>query len=619
MNLNWLLGRPLASDEERSQKLSLASGIPTFGLDALSSAAYGPEAALTLLIPLGAAGTAYILPLSAVIIALLAIVTVSYRQTILAYPNGGGSFVVASDNLGAGAGLLAAAALMVDYLLDVAVGISAGVGALVSALPRWQPHTLALCLAILVLVTLLNLRGTREAGVVFMAPTLVFIFTLLAVIVIGLFKALAHGGHPVAVVAPPAARTSALAAAGVWLLLRSFASGCTALTGIEAVSNGVPAFRDPAPETARRTLGAIGILLAILLLGIAFVVRAYGIVATPPGAAGYRSVLAMMTAAVVGENWFYYLTLISVLAVLALSANTAFAGFPRLCHLVAERGYLPSFFALRGRRLVYTTGILALALAAAVLLIAFGGVTDRLIPLFAIGAFLAFTLSQAGMVSHWKRVRGRAWRRNCWINGLGAWATAITVAVVLVAKFREGAWITVILIPGLIWMMRRVRTKYDQVARAIAPTPLVLDRLQPPIAVVPINYWNRATENALRFACTLSPEVHIVHIHSADEDRPDPDSWRELLDEAARRAGIPPPQLTLIESPYRFVVQPIADFALELEHRHPGRRLAVVVPQIVEKSWFHFLLHNHHATWLKTRLLLQGDRRTVVINVPWYL
>jgi amino acid transporter len=621
MKLDWLLGKPLPSWEDSQERIGISSGIATFGLDALSSAAYGPEAALTLLIGLGAAGAGYLLPISLVILALLAVVTISYQQTILAYPNGGGSYIVASENLGARVGLVAAAALIVDYLLDVAVGISAGVGALVSAAPALQTHMVALCLGILALLTLVNLRGVREAGTAFVAPTYLFVGCLGAVIAIGVARSLAAGGHPRALIAPPhpAAAAGALGAVGAWLLIRSFAGGCTALTGIEAVSNGVPAFRDPAPQTARRTLGLIAVILAVLLAGIAYLVKAYGIVATPPGEAGYRSVLAMVTAAVVGHGWFYYVTIASILIILSLSANTAFAGFPRLCRLVADRGYLPSFFAVRGRRLVYTTGILVLAALAGALLVVFGGVTDRLIPLFAIGAFLAFTLSQAGMVVHWWRHREAHWRRNLVINGIGALATGITVCVVLVAKFGEGAWITVILIPGLFVFMLRVERQYRRIQRQIAGGEFSLQELQPPVAVVPIANWNRATQKALRFACMLASEVHVLHIHSADEPDPAVDAWQARLNAAAAASGRPAPTITVIESPYRFVIQPIVDFIVKQEREHPGREVAVVVPEVAAKHWEHFFLHNHYATALKARLLVEGERRTVVIDVPWYV
>ena len=394
-----LFGRPLATSDERAECIGPAAGIPIFGLDALSSAAYGPEAALTLLIPLGLAGIHFILPITAAILILLVILYFSYSQTIEAYPHGGGSFTVAGENLGDGAGLLAAAALMIDYVLTAAVGISAGVGALISAVPSLQSHTLQICLIILLLLTLVNMRGVRDTGVVFLVPTYLFLGTLLIVIAVGLFHTVISHGHPAPAIAPPRL-PPAVAAVSLWLLLRVFSSGCTAMTGVEAVSNGVMAFRDPTSKNARRSLTVIIALLIVLLAGIATLCRFYNVGATDPNGPGYQSILSQLTLAVAGRNWFYYVTIGSILLVLALSANTAFADFPRLTRAIALKGYLPHVFTLRGRRLLFSWGIYVLVGLTAGLLILFGGVTDRLIPLYAIGAFMAFTLSQAGMVVH---------------------------------------------------------------------------------------------------------------------------------------------------------------------------------------------------------------------------
>jgi len=496
--LDILFGKPLASFDERAEQIGTSAGIPIFGLDALSSAAYGPEAALTLLIPLGAAGTAYIVPISLSIIVLLAVVYFSYRQTIAAYPGGGGSYTVASENLGTYAGLLAAAALMIDYILVVAVGISAGAGALVSAIPSLQVHTLSICLGILLLITLVNLRGLREAGVFFMLPTYLFLGTLLWVIVEGTLRTAFAAGHPLPVLAPPHPGGGTMAAASAWLLLQVFSNGCTAMTGVEAVSNGVRAFREPAVKDAQRTLTVIIGLLILLLAGIAYLVRAYSIAATDPGKPGYQSVLSLLVGAVLGRGWFYYLTIGSVLLILSLSANTAFADFPRLCRAVAQNGFLPHSFGFRGRRLVYTQGIVALAVLSGFLLIIFGGVTDRLIPLFAIGAFTAFTLSQAGMVSHWKHERGRGWVQSMLVNGLGAVATGITTLVVLVAKFTSGAWVSALLIVLLISAMLWVRRHYDRVAKEVCSTsPLDLSGTASPLVIVPIQDWGRISQRAL--------------------------------------------------------------------------------------------------------------------------
>src|SRR5579862_4547971 len=366
--LDLLFGPPLRSDEDREERVGPAAGIPIFGLDALSSAAYGPEAALTLLIPLGVAGVAYILPISISIVVLLAIVYFSYRQTIEAYPHGGGSYTVASENLGDSAGLLAAAALMIDYVLTAAVGISAGVGALISAVPSLQPHTLQLCLGVLVILTIVNMRGVHDTGVVFMIPTYMFTGTLLIVIAVGAWKAISGHAQPVT---PIPALPPAATAISLWLMLKVFSSGCTAMTGVEAVSNGVMAFRDDTRKNAKITLTIIISLLAILLLGIAFLCRAYGVGATDPNGTQYESVLSMLTRAVMGRGWFYYVTIGSVLLVLALSANTAFADFPRLTRAIAGDNYLPHVFLLRGRRLLYSWGIYVLVALTGLLLIIF--------------------------------------------------------------------------------------------------------------------------------------------------------------------------------------------------------------------------------------------------------
>ena len=619
--LDVLFGRPLASEEDSEQRVGVAAGVPTFGLDALGSAAYGPEAALTILIPAAAAGIAYVLPISLTIVALLAIVFFSYRQTIDAYPNGGGSYTVASENLGRNLGLLAAAALIVDYLLDVGVGISTGVGALVSAVPRLAPHTLALCLTILVILTIISLRGARESGLVYMAPTVLFIVCLLGVLGWGTVHAIFSGGHPHPVVAPPPPSTHAVAAVGAWLLIRAFASGCTALTGVEAVSNGVMAFKDPSTQTARRSLSIIVFLLAVFLLGIAHLTRVYGIMATDPGKPGYQSLLSMITGAVVGKGVVYYVTIASILVVLSLSANTAFADFPRLCRAIAEDGYLPKFFAIRGRRLVYTEGILVLAILAAGILIAFGGVTDRLIPLFAVGAFLAFTLSQAGMVMHWRRNGGKNAKLYMIINGTGAVATGATVCIVLIAKFVEGAWITVVLVPILITLMHAVHRHYDRVARETKLQQLSLTSFQQqPLAIVPVSGWNRATEAALQFACSLTPDVQVLHVECPEEEGQETSQhWQQTLDEAAARNGVRAPKVVTVPSPFRFITSPILNHVLKTEHDFEDRRIAVVVPELVTRRWYQYLLHNHRSTVLKALLLLQGNRRIVVINVPWYL
>ena len=614
-----LAGKPLATSEERAEHIGPIAGIPVFGLDALSSAAYGPEAALTLLIPLGVAGIAHIVPISFAIIGLLAIVYFSYCQTIDAYPNGGGSYTVASENLGDTAGLFAAAALMIDYILNVAVGISAGVGALVSAFPSLQPHTLALCLLILFILTVINMRGVKDTGKAFLIPTYLFIGTLLLVIIVGGARAIIAHGHPTPVISPPHLPMVALALSP-WLLLKVFASGCTAMTGVEAVSNGVGAFREPTQRNAKRTLTIIIILLMIFLGGIALLCRAYNIGATDPTGAGYQSILSQLISAVLGRGWFYYVGIGSILLVLALSANTSYADFPRLTRAIAQRNYLPHVFLIRGRRLLYSHGIYALVAFSALLLITFGGVTDRLIPLFAIGAFLAFTLSQAGMVVHWMRQPGpRSWHRII-INAIGATATGITLLIVLVAKFKDGAWITAILVPALILLMAGVRRHYDGVAKEInIDRPIVLDNLNRPIVLVPIDRWTRISEKGLRFAMKLTDRVQGVHV-DAEEVRHDVEAmWQRNVAGPVAAANLPVPKLVFLPSPYRFVLTPLLNYILQLEQEHPECQIAVLVPELVVKHWWQTPLHNQRAQLLKLLLLMRGNPRITVINIPWYL
>jgi len=615
--LNLLFGRPLATSEERAEHIGPIAGIPIFGLDALSSAAYGPEAALTLLIPLGIGGVQYIVPVSAAIVVLLTIVFFSYRQTIEAYPQGGGSYTVATENLGEGAGLLAAAALMIDYILTAAVGISAGVGALISAVPSLQPHTLQLCLGVLVILTIINMRGVHDTGVAFMVPTYLFTGTLLIVIAAGAWQVLHTGGHPHPVTPLPAI-PAATAALSFWLLLKVFSSGCTAMTGVEAVSNGVMAFRDPTRKNAKITLTIIITLLAILLAGIALLCRSYRIAATNPDGPGYESVLSMLTRAVMGHGWFYYVTIGSVLLVLALSANTAFADFPRLTRAIAINNYLPHIFLLRGRRLLYSWGIYVLVVLTAVLLIVFGGVTDRLIPLYAIGAFLAFTLSQAGMVMHWKRQGGA--HARMFLNGLGAVATGITAVVVLVAKFIEGAWVTALLVALMIVIMRAVHRHYIRVDKDTAcDRPISPADVSEPIVVVPVDRWSRITEKALSFALSMSNDIRCPHVQTGDEPDEISKVWEDRVAAPLRNAGKCVPQLEILQSPYRYVLQPVVDYILKVERESNFHKVCVLVPELVVIHWWENLLHNRRADLLKVILLMRGNRRIIVINIPWYL
>ena len=618
--LDLVVGKPIKTSDERAEQIGPTQGVPIFGLDGLSSAAYGPEAALSLLIPLGLLGVRYIVPISAAIITLLVIVYFSYRQTIAAYPSGGGSYTVARFNLGASAGLLAAAALLADYILTAAVGISAGVGALVSAVPSLLPHTVSLCVGILILITILNLRGVREAGTAFAVPTYLFVGTLLITIGAGVLRVLLSVGHPTPVVPLPPS-PHATEAVTYWLLLKVFASGCTALTGVEAVSNGVRAFREPTVKNAQRTLTVIIFLLAVLLAGISYLVKTYGIAATDPGAPGYQSILSMLTSAVLGKGIFYYLTIGSILVVLSLSANTAFADFPRLCRAIAQNNYLPHVFGYRGRRLVYTYGIVVLALLCGGVLILFGGITDRLIPLYAVGAFMAFTLSQAGMVMHWKKKRGPNWLKSAFVNGLGALVTGVTTIVVLVAKFVEGAWITLLFIPLTIVFFSLVRRHYHNVKLLTScKDPIDAAGLnQHPIAVIAIDHWSIITRQGIEFAARLSPEVIAVHVEPTEHSQLLEGEWEHYVETPFQAAGKQPPQLHVLPSPYRFIIVPFVQFILDLSKKHPDRSIVVVIPELVEDRWYEYFLHNQRGRLLEWVLLARGNERIFTVSAPWYV
>jgi amino acid transporter len=628
---DMLFGRPLATNEAHAEHIGVAAGIPIFGLDGLTSAAYGPEAAMALLIPLGLYGVQhYLLPVFGFILSLLTILYLSYRQTIHAYPNGGGSFTVASENLGDHAGLFAAAALMIDYILTAAVGISAGVTALVSAFsdmsfgPTLHHYQLSMCLLILVGIAIVNMRGVKETGAVFMLPTFLFVGTLLTTIGVGVYHAVVAHGHPTALAPPPPPDMSKLETFTPWLLvfllLKAFSNGCAAMTGVEAVSNGVTAFKEPRSDNANRTLTVIIFMLIVLLAGLSYVAKVYGVTAMDPDAHNYQSVLSIEVAAVFGRGWFYFVTMGGVLAALSFSANTAFADFPRMARAIAVKDYLPHVFILKGRRLLFSHGIYALTGFTALILIIFNGVTDALIPLYAIGAFLAFTLSQAGMVKHWHKTTDAPHRHiKMFINGLGALATGISLCIILVTKFIYGAWVTALLVPFLIWIMMAVKRHYTRVkAETEDPTPLRLTGLEPPIVVIPMARWDKITEKAMRFGMLMSPVVKVIHVDSDDADALGA-VWAEMVLEPVREHHMPEPELITVTSTFRTVLSPLMDYVIKLEDDNPGRKIAVLLPELVVKHWWENLLHNQRVQLLKLLLLLKGNQRIVVVNIPWYL
>lgn len=615
-----LFGKPIPDDAAEAQRIGVMPAVSALGLDALASAAYGPEAALTVLIAVGATGSRVLLPLIAGALVLLWFVQFSYRQAAEVYPDGGGSYSVARSNLGKSAGLLAASALSLDYILNVAVAISAGVGALVSAVPSLLGYTVPLCLGLLGLMTLINLRGVRSAGVAFMAPTWLFVIALGVTIAVGAVKYFAADGHPSPVVPPPHAPELA-APLTVWLAIRAFSAGCTSITGVEAVSNAVPDFREPRQRNARRTLTSVTLMLAVLLAGVAALTSAYGIRATAPGEPGYGSVLSEIIAAVMGRGVFYYAAVSSIVAVLCLSANTSFVDFPGLWRVLAHDRFLPEAFAHAGRRLVHASGIILLSALAAGLIVLFHGKTDLLIPLFAIGAFLSFTLCQVGMALYWRKRGGVLARRSMWINLIGAAGTSFALVVIAVARFFEGAWLALLFVPALLLLFRGTHRHYARVARAAAITePLALAMAPtPPLVVVPVKHLDRVTEKALRFALSISSEVHAVQIRSGEMVIEEFDaSWRVMVEAPLREAGLPAPSLVILWSEYRQLVDPLLRYIRRVSRQNPDRFVAVLVPELIERRWYHYLLHSHTATLLKMMVLFRGGPQVVVINAPWY-
>ena len=476
-----------------------------------------------------------------------------------------------------------------------------------------------LCVIVLLILTVVNLRGVRESGITFGLPTFAFVACMSLAIIIGLVRAVHSGGHPQPVASPPQL-PAATHAVSAWLLLRAYANGCTAMTGVEAVSNGVPLFRKPKIKNATRTLTIIVAILGLLLIGVSYLSRAYQIGAMDQQQPGYQTILSQLVGAVFGRGAFYYVTIASILMILSFSANTSFADFPRVCRLLADDGFLPSAFANLGRRLVFSLGIVSLAVVSGLILIAFGGITERLIPLFAVGAFSAFTLSQAGMVVHWQRKKGRGSRTSLVINAVGATATTITLGITVVAKFVEGAWLTLVIVIGLTLLFRQINAHYKTIARRVGQAvKLQATKLEPPSVIVPINGWNRITEKALRFALEISDDVTALHVKRDDEDDSElRELWCKNV-EGPCRSLKQVPRLEIVSSRYRKIYEPIIAFVRKVRKENADRLVAVVIPELVEPHWYEYPLHALHAKGLKAQLFMERDDRIVVISTPWFL
>jgi len=618
MRISWrrtLFGRPLPTEASVHQRLTKVKALAVFSSDALSSVAYATEEILLVLVTAGAAALSLSLPIACVITGLLVIVATSYYQTVHGYPSGGGAYIVAHENLGVWPGLTAAAALLIDYVLTVAVSITAGVIAVTSALPALYPYRVEICLLAIALITWGNLRGVRESGTLFSIPTYAFIALFLTLIAIGLVRLFSGSLTPL-----PAA-TLPLAAAGtspltLFLILRAFASGCAAMTGTEAISNGITAFEKPEADNAGKTLIAMAVLLGVMFLGITYLARALQVVPIE-----HESVISQIGRLVLGTGPLYLVLQAATALILVLAANTAFADFPRLASILARDGYAPRQLANLGDRLVFSNGIVALALLAALLVVIFGGRTHSLIPLYAVGVFLSFTLSQAGMVRHWHAVREGSWRTKAAINGLGAVATGLVLLVVIESKFSHGAWLILVLIPLVVWMFRAVKRHYiDMQGQVVVGTSGRRVGMQASVpqqskVVVPLSSLNWASIAALRFARSISQDVTAVIVDV------NPQSTARV--QADWQSWYPKVPLVVLESPYRSVITPLLEYLGEVDCCNPEQGLAVVVlPEIVPARWWQHLLHNQTTLQLKAVLLFQqplgGDAR-IVISVPYHL
>jgi amino acid transporter len=597
-----LVGNPISTAHADHERLSRTTGLAVLSSDALSSVAYATEEILRVLMIGGAAALSLSTPVSIVIALLLLTVAFSYRQTIFAYPSGGGAYLVAKDNLGDLPALVAAAALLIDYTLTVAVSIAAGVAAVTSAFPSLHVSRVELSLLFMGVLAVGNLRGIRESGRIFSVPTYFFIAGILVLLGVGAWRWVTGSIVPLD---RPAADALPIGTLGLFAILTSFANGCTAMTGVEAVSNGVPAFKKPESKNAAATLVVMAVLAVTMFVGITLLAHAYVIVPNDT-----ETVVSQIARAVFGgRGWPYYAVQSGTMLILVLAANTAYADFPRLASIVSRDRYLPRQFMNQGDRLAFSNGIVVLSVCAGALLVLFGGDTHALIPLYMIGVFVSFTLSQFGMVIHWRRLREPGWRTSAAINGVGAVVTAIVLLIVATTKAAEGAWIIILLIPTLVVIFRTTRQHYDHVASQLSLTEFApLPKLRN-IVLLPVSGVHRAVLQALHYAHTLSDDVRALYVstdpRSLELVRKDWETWGE---------GVP---LVVLDSPYRSVLEPILSYITELESSQADAYVTIVLPEFVPARWWQHLLHNQRALLLKGALLFRPN--TVVTNVPFHL
>ena len=608
-----LIGAPISNAMAAQERLTKFKALAVLSSDAISSVAYATEAILINLVLAGSSRLWMTLPISLVIIALLAIVAISYRQTIPAYPNGGGSYIVAEEKLGRIPGLVAAAALLIDYVLNVSVSVAAGVLNLASLFPALGPYIVPIDVALVVLITIINLRGVRESGSIFAIPTYFFVVTAVLLIIVGLIKAYVFKHQPFIGTFRYVGANEPLS---LFLILRAFATGCSAMTGVEAISNGVPAFKKPETRNASTTLTWMAVILGTLFLGITLLVMTYAVEAYKSGS---PTVIDQISRLVFSGplSFMYPVFTFATLGILTLSAETSYSDFPRLASLLARDRFLPSQFAFKGDRLAFTVGILVLAILASLLLIVFKGSTDALINLFAVGVFMSFTLSQSGMVMHWWRVRreDKTWLRSLIINGTGACATLVVATVISVTKFLEGAWVVVLLIPLLVFMFLSINKHYRHVARErISDIPINPSDIHHRI-VVPIDKLDRASKQSLAYARSISPHVTAIHVSTSEDEtrsvQADWDMWQRHFSDMEET------HLLTIESPYRALIRPILAYIDTVHQRHPDDTLTVILPEFVVLHWWEYLLHNQTAFRLKAALLFRPG--IIVVSVPQHL
>jgi amino acid transporter len=602
-----LVGKSLPTSAHAEERLSNGAALAVLSSDALSSVAYATEEILLVLVAAGSAALSYSIPIAATIMLLLGIVILSYGQTIKAYPNGGGSYIVARENLGLLPGLVAGGSLMIDYILTVTVSVSAGTAALTSMVPTLKEHTVLLCLFFMFLIMLVNLRGVKESGNLFMVPTYAFIFSIFVLVGLGIYQQMT-GTMPVETIANLPQKEGIT----LFFLLRAFSAGCSALTGVEAISDGVLAFKPPEWKNARLTLIYLGVILGLMFVGITYLANIYHLVPIEG-----ETAVSQLGRKILGVGIPYYFLQIATLLILLLAANTSYADFPRLCYFLAKDGFLPRQLSILGDRLVYSNGIIFLSGMAALLVIIFKGEVNAIIPLYAVGVFTSFTLSQLGMVVRWLRLKTAGWQASMMMNGIGALATFVVLTVIILTKFIAGAWLVVVAIPLSVWLFLSINRHYKYVAerlstndlapRGYIPRPRTTQVTHP--AIVIMGNLNRGTVEALDYARSIADEIIAVHVDIGGTDREKlRQRWEELESDI---------QLVILDSQFRSLIEPIVDFIAGYEKEHPDVLSTVIIPAFVTRNWWEGLLHNQTTWFLKAALL--GKRSRVITTVRYYL